>query len=422
MPSDTPIKPRQVTRLPLSVVLRLAWRNVLRHKGRTGTTLAAIIFGVVVLILSQGFVQDIFIQLGEALIHSQTGHLQLAKEGYFAHGAHQPDKYLVSDPEGDKRRIASLPEVADVMARLNFSGLLSNGRADYSILGEGIEPEKEAALGTFLKISGGRRLGGQNRYGVLVGHGVAQALKLRPGDRTILAVSTSDGAMNTLDLEVTGVFQTFSKEYDNRTIKIPLAAAQELLNTKGANTLVVSLSRTADTNRIADALRERTVWRDQEVKTWQELNDFYPKTVELYHRQFGGLQLIILLMVLLSVINAVNITVFERTAEFGTARALGNRGINVFQMVILENALIGLMGGALGVAFGILLAYTISRVGIPMPPPPNADLGYIAYVRVTARAVVGAFLIGFSATLLGSLLPALRVSKMPIGEALRYTA
>ena len=84
------------------------------------------------LILSQGFIEDIFVQLGEAIIHSQTGHLQLAKEGYFAHGAHQPDKYLIADPEGDKRRIASLPEVADVMARLNFSGLLSNGRADYS--------------------------------------------------------------------------------------------------------------------------------------------------------------------------------------------------------------------------------------------------------------------------------------------------
>ena len=53
---------------------------------------------------------------------------------------------------------------------------------------------------------------------------MAQALKLKPGDRTILVVNTSDGAMNTLDLEVVGIFQSFSKEYDNRAIKIPLAA------------------------------------------------------------------------------------------------------------------------------------------------------------------------------------------------------
>src|SRR5262245_2751602 len=101
MPSDMPTKPRRGTHLPLTATLKLASRNVLRHKGRTATTLAAVTFGVVALVLSQGFVEDIFVQLGEAIIHSQTGHLQLAKEGYFAHGAHQPDKYLVPDPEGD---------------------------------------------------------------------------------------------------------------------------------------------------------------------------------------------------------------------------------------------------------------------------------------------------------------------------------
>jgi putative ABC transport system permease protein len=414
-------KSRPGTHLPLSATLRLAYRNVLRQKGRTATTLAAVTFGVVGLVLSQGFVEDIFVQLGEAIIHSQTGHLQVAKEGYFTHGAHRPDRYLVPDPEGDKQRIAALPEVADVMARLNFSGLLSNGRADYSIVGEGIEPEKEAALGSFLRISAGRRLAGKDRYHLLLGRGVAQALKLKPGDRAILVVNTPDGAMNALDLEVAGIFQSFSKEYDNRAIKIPLVAAQELLNTKGANTLVVSLKKTADTDHLASTLKERTVWRDQEVKTWQELSDFYANTVELYHRQFGALQLIILLMVLLSVTNAVNMTVFERTSEFGTTRALGNRGANVFQMVVLENVLMGLMGCLFGLALGLLLAYAISSIGIPMPPPPNADLGYVAHIRVTANAVIGAFLIGFVATLLASLLPALRVARMPIADALRHS-
>src|SRR5215475_7305682 len=169
MPSDIATKPRRTTHFPFSVTLSLAWRNVLRQKGRTATTLASVAFGVVVLVLSQGFIEDIFVQLAEAVIHSQTGHLQLAKQGYFEHGAHQPDKYLVEDPESDKRRLTSLPEVDQVMARLNFSGLLSNGKADYSIQGEGIEPEKEAALGTFLKISAGRGLTGKDRFGALLG-------------------------------------------------------------------------------------------------------------------------------------------------------------------------------------------------------------------------------------------------------------
>ena len=50
-------------------------------------------------------------------------------------------------------------------------------------------------------------------------------------------------------------------------------------------------------------------------------------TVELYGRQFGVLRVIILIMVLLAVANTINMSTFERVGEFGTMRALGNRGI-----------------------------------------------------------------------------------------------
>jgi len=421
MHSDTPNKQRRPTPVPPSARVKLAARNAIRHKGRAATTLAAISFGVAVLVLSRGFVEDIFVQLAEAIIHSQSGHIQLSKVGYFAHGAHQPHKYLIVDPEGDKRRIVSLPEVADVMARLSFSGLLNNGRADYSILAEGIEPDSEAALGTFLELSAGRRLAREDRYGILVGQGVAESLTLKPGDRAVLVVNTAEGAMNTLDVEVIGVFRSFSKEYDNRAIKIPLSAAQEALNTKGANTLVVSLKNTADTDRVVSQLTERTVWRDQEVKGWQDLNDFYPKTVELYRRQFGGLQLIVLVMVLLSVVNAVNMSVFERMGEFGTARALGNRGFHVFEIIVLENILMGLVGATVGIVLGVLVAYGVSKIGISMPPPPNSDLGYRAYIRISANARVSSFLIGLAATVLAALPPAMKMARMPIAEALRHS-
>jgi len=57
-------------------VFELALRNVLGHRLRAGMTLGAVVFGVVSLVLSGGFVEDMFIQLREAVIHSQFGHLQ----------------------------------------------------------------------------------------------------------------------------------------------------------------------------------------------------------------------------------------------------------------------------------------------------------------------------------------------------------
>ena len=70
-------------------MFKLALRNILRQKGRTATTLAAIVVAVVGLILSSGFVEDIFAPLGEVIIHSQSGHLQVGKARYFTYGSRQ---------------------------------------------------------------------------------------------------------------------------------------------------------------------------------------------------------------------------------------------------------------------------------------------------------------------------------------------
>jgi putative ABC transport system permease protein len=401
-------------------LLRLAIRNIQRQRTRTAITLGAIAFGVIGLVLSGGFVHDTFIQLGEAVIHSQSGHLQIARSGFFTLGSRKPEEYFIADPVPLAERVAGLPEADDVMGRLSFSGLLTNGRSDYAIVGEGIQPDKEARLGTFLIIAAGRHLGDADRYGMLIGKGVAQALKLEPGDRASLVVSAAAGAMNTLDFDVVGVFQSFSKDYDARAIKIPLPAAQELLDTKGVNVLVVSLHKTGDTERVAQSL-EASLPREQrlEIRRWQELNDFYAKTVELYGLLFGVLQWIILAMVLLSVTNTVNMTIFERTGEFGTMRALGNRGREIFLLVLTESAVLGLIGAALGVILGVYCAWLISAIGIPMPPPPNADIGYTAQIRVVPSVVAGAFAIGVVATVLAAILPALRVARTEVVEALR---
>jgi len=123
--------------------------------------------------------------------------------------------------------------------------------------------------------------------------------------------------------------------------------------------------------------------------------------------------------VLLSVGNSVNMSLFERVGEFGTMRAVGDRGRKIFALVVTEGALLGLLGATLGVAIGVALAFGISAVGIQMPPPPNSNLGYVAEIRLVPSVVAGAFLTGFVATVLASVLPALRVSRIPVVEALR---
>ena len=382
-------------------------------------TLAAIVFGVVGLILSGGFVEDIFLQLAETTIHSQSGHLQIYKTGFFAQGSRAPEKYLIDEPDSIRSALDRFPEIDDTMARVNFSGLLNNGRTDLSIVGEGVEADKEARLGSHLKISAGRQLGKADAYGILVGHGVAASLKLIPGERVTLLLNTAEGAMNSLEFEVVGIFQTFSKEFDARAVRIPLAAAQELLNTQGINRIVLSLKKTEDTERVTRSLAAQLDGALYELKTWRQLNDFYQKTVDLYARQFGVLRLIVLIMVFLGVANTINMSVFERTGEFGTMMALGNTRMTIFQLVLLENVLLGLIGASVGALLGVALAVLISTVGIVMPPPPNANIGYTALIRIVPSVVVMAFMVGLIATILAAIFPASRVARTPIDEALR---
>lgn len=400
---------------------KLALRNVLRHKARTAMTLLAIIVGVVGLILSGGFVQDIFKQLGEVLIHSQSGHLQLSRSGYFERGARSPEKYLISNPEPLRQSTAAMAGVDDVMERVYFAGLLNNGRSDLPIVGEGIEAARENRMGSGVVISAGRALAEKDNNGMMIGYGLAHTLKIKPGDSATLVMNTAAGALNSLEFQVVGVFQTFSKDYDARAVRIPLTAAQEMLATTGVNTLVVSLKKTEASDAMAAALADRHGRDGLEVKTWLQLNDFYAKTVEMYDAQFGVLRIIILLMVLLSVANSVNMSVFERVGEFGTMMALGNRSARVFSLIIAENTIIGLIGAGAGVVLGLVLALIISAIGIPMPPPPNSDIPYTAHILLVPSVVTGAFAVGLIATITAALLPAARVRRIPVVDALRQS-
>lgn len=400
-------------------MLYLALRNLSRQWVRSGMTLGAIAFGVVGLILSGGFIRDVYHQLAESLIHSQTGHFQVAREGYFQLGSQSPEKYLLPNSQDLAERMRKLPNVLDAMVRLDFSGLLNNGETDVSVRVEGVEPEREARLGSYVTLVAGQLLRDSDRTGVAVGKGVAERLKLKPGDSVTLMTNTPEGALNTIELKVTGIFVSFAKDYDDRAVRIHLSAAQELLTVAGGTRIIVLLPQRGQTEDVMLAAKNALANEKIEMSSWLELNDFYTKTVALYDRQFGVLQIVILLMVMLSVSNAVNMSIFERMGEFGTMRALGNHGRYITRLVLLENVLLGAIGAFIGVVLGLLLAALISWVGINMPPPPNMSQGYVATIRVTMGILASAFAIGVSATVGAALLPALRVSKKPIVDALR---
>jgi putative ABC transport system permease protein len=397
----------------------LALRNVVRQRTRTALTLMAIAVGVASLVLIGGYIEDILVQLRETTIHSRLGHIQIYRTGQSTSGGPWPLDHLIDDAPSVEKAVAEVTGIAARARRLSFSGLLSNGRGELPILGEGIQPEPESHLGSALTFLAGRGLAATDRFGIVVGEGLASALKLNVGDSVNLVVSTRDGAMNALEFSVLGVFRSLSKEYDARAVAIPLQDAAELVDTAGISALVVLLEDTAQTEQALTALTNKLSGSLYEIKTWRELADFYNAAAALYERQFGVLHVIILVMVLLSVANTVNMTLHERTGEFGVMRALGQRGSDIFRLVVVECAILAVAGAGIGVVLGAASAVAISGIGISMPPPPNSESGYIAAIRLVPSVIVSAFVVGVIGAVVAALLPARKAAQTPVAEALR---
>jgi len=201
---------------------------------------------------------------------------------------------------------------------------------------------------------------------------------------------------------------------------LPIETARKLLRTQGAHSWVVLLNETDQTDQVLAKLRNSLPSDQFEIVPWYELADFYNKTTVLLTKQVQAIKLIIALIILLSISNTMMTNVMERTGEIGTAMALGVKRSGILRQFLHEGALIGCIGGSIGVLLGLLLAEVISNIGIPMPPPPGMARGYTAEILVTFDIALGALMLSILTTLIASIYPAWKASRMQIVDALRH--
>jgi putative ABC transport system permease protein len=399
----------------------LAARCLLRQRRRTALGLLSVGFGVAALMFATGFIEFLFWGMREYTIRSRIGHVQVAKAGYFESGSSDPFSYVLPAASAEREAIERIDGVVSVAARLQFSGLISRDDSTLSFLGEAIEPEREVELSEAVAISAGANLDQADRNGVIVGDGLAANLGLHPGDALVLLVNTPRGGINAAEVRVRGLFSTSTKAFDDAAVRMNLPLAQQLLRIDGAHLWVVALRDTADTARIAPRIRARLDRAAFDVVPWPALADFYNKTVTLFSRQVTVLKLIIALLIVLVVSNTISMSVLERTAEIGTSLAIGVGRGRVLRQFVIEGGLLGAAGGVAGAIAGTAVGLTVSGIGIPMPPPPGMGRGFTAEVIVSAPIALEAVALAVAAALLASLLPAYRVSRLDIVEALRHS-
>lgn len=400
---------------------KLVFRNIIRQKRRSFMALGAVAFGITALIIASGFIQWIFQDFRETSIRSQLGHLQIMRPGYLEAGKADPYAYLLPGSLSNFFTLdADTDQIRAIVPRLNFSGLISHGEATLSFIGEGVDPAEQRFFGDALQISAGEHLSASQSNQIIVGEGLARNLGVAVGDMVVLLVNTATGGINAVEVTVGGLFTTVTKSYDDNALRLPIDTARQLLHTQGVHRWIVLLADTGDTDAVLAKLKT-TLPADQfEVVPWYELADFYNKTIVLFTKQVQGIKIIIALIILLSISNTMSRSVMERTGEIGTAMALGVKKSDILRQFLSEGALIGAIGGLIGLVVGLILAQIISSIGIPMPPPPGMARGYTGEILVTLPMALEALVLAILTTLIASVYPAWKASRMQIVDALRH--
>ena len=191
------------------------------------------------------------------------------------------------------------------------------------------------------------------------------------------------------------------------------------MRVEGATTWVALLNATDDTDQVASSLKSSLPKDAYELVKWSELADFYNKTVVLFSKQVDVVKFIIAIIIILTISNTQTMSVLERTTEIGTSLAIGLKRTEILRLFLLEGVLIGVIGGVAGLLLGFALAHIISTVGIPMPPPPGMTHGYTGQILVTTNLAVDGLLLAIFTTLLASVMPAWKASRMNVVDALR---
>jgi putative ABC transport system permease protein len=405
-------------------VFALALRNVARHRRRTVLTGGVVVFGFAAIALAGGFMSQSFEGLREGTIRNGTGHIQLADPSFFSGDEDAALEHGLSGSDRIAAVLAKDPEVLEVMPRIDFVGLATNGSRSVPFMGTGLDPAPEArTMDTAKLLVAGRWFTDAGERSVVLGSGLAKALNVKAGDAITLVATTPDGVLNAVDATVCGLADIPIKELDERYLATTLGLASDLLVAAGrVSKLTVVLREPADA---ATALPRLLAGLNREGialagKTWEELATFYRQVRMLYIGIFGFMGLVLVVVVLLAAANTMMMAAAERTREIGTLRALGTRPAGIRRMFIAEGLILALFGCAGGALVSLAIRAGLNRLGLTLPPPPGVSHGMPLHVNLYLTAYAAGALAMTATLVAASWFPARRAARMSIIEALAH--
>jgi len=379
----------------------LILRNVTQRKMRTALTVFGIALGIFA-IMVMGGMSEYFSRHADRGLDLMSDKIYIVPEsGFFGGGLVDP---MVS-------KVRRIPGVYDAYGLLWMPyDMESLGLFGAFVVG--IAPEKQELTLKEIKLTQGRLLVPGDRYRAVVGSNVARQYGLNVGDelevksKKVQRGSTITTARN---FTIMGIMEFTSTDFDY-IISVPIDIAKKFYEMDDQLTYIWAVP---EKDVDAEDLSRRIELGVENIKTIspQELRKQSEQALLVMNLITISAAVLAAIIGGLSVMNTMLMSVSERTREFGLMKAMGAEVGDILFMTMGESALMGILGGIVGIAGGSIFIYFMNEY--------LATMGTVLFA-VTYRLVVISLVFATFLGTVSGILPAYRAAKMRPMEAMKY--
>lgn len=405
----------------MKLLLKLAFRNIFRHKKRSLITIAAIAVGLGALIFMRSFMHGAHLQMVRNVTRTLTSDAQIVPEAlenfYNTNG-------VIEDPEPIRTLLKSDPRIVAFSERIIGGGMVASEKKSTATFIIGFDLQQEEGLGARREVVLGRALTEADERGVILGEKMRRILEATIGEPIVLTAQDYYGSLTGEVFTLVGTFETGNDQVDNSMAILLKTTAQRLLSFEHrVSKFALRLDPRYPIDDVVQDLRGKIGNSGLKVVTWKNLIPMIAQMIQFQNGMSFVIMAIVLSVVAAGILNTLMMSIVERIREFGLMMALGIRPSQIILLIMFESFSLSLLGAAGGLFLGAGLASYFGHIGINLTrfvsALSNLMIGSHVFPKLDLYYSMIFLVVVLVANLLVSLYPAWRAGRLVPLDAIR---
>jgi lipoprotein-releasing system permease protein len=327
------------------------------------------------------------------------------------------------------------PAVEAAAPYVNAQGMLSHNQVVQGVIVRGILPTMEDKVADFGKMMVSGKLDHlvPGEFGIVIGMELARSMGTFVGDKIVLISPqgqvTPAGILPRLkQFTVVGIFEAGHFEYDSGLVLIHMFDAQKLYRMDNDDVSGVRL-KLKDLFLAPQVVQELPAMLtiDSYISDWTKQHANYFRAIQIEKRMLSLILALIIAVAAFNIVSTLVMAVTDKESDIAILRTLGASPRSIMKIFIVQGTFIGVFGTILGVAGGMLLAYNVGEVvafieSLFHVQFLSREIYYISTIPTDPQMsdITTVAVTSFILSLLATIYPSYRASKVNPAEALRY--